>query len=80
MWIKNLTVTIDYDNVSGIWVATSTRAVADLRFAGTHVLTSRELDVRTAAVSARNRPPARVPSRSSAHGAASRTATWIAPE
>lgn len=77
MWIKNLTVTIDYDNVSGIWVATSTKAVADLRFAGTHVLTSRELDVRTAAVSARTRPPARVPSRSNRQRAASSAAEWV---
>jgi outer membrane lipoprotein-sorting protein len=80
MWIKNLTVTIDYDNVNGIWVATSTKAVADLRFVGKHVLTSRELEVRTATESARNRPPGRVSSRSNAQGAASRAATWIAPE
>ncbi|MGC2112804.1 MAG: outer membrane lipoprotein-sorting protein [Candidatus Korobacteraceae bacterium] len=80
MWIKNLTVTIDYENVNGIWVATATKAVADLRFVGKHMLTSRELEVRTATVSARNRPPGRVPSRSNAQRAASRAATWIAPE
>ena len=76
MWIRNLTITIDYDKVSGILVATSTKAVADLRFVGTHVLTSRELDLQTASESARNQSP----NRSNARRAASRAATWIAPE
>lgn len=79
MWIKNLTVTINYGDVGGIRVATSTRAVADIRFAGTHVLTSRELDLRTSSVSARNQvPPLKPVRRSNARRAAAGTATWVA--
>lgn len=52
MWLKGLTLTINYGQVNGVWVQTSTQAVADVRFAGPHVLTSRELDVRPALLSA----------------------------
>jgi hypothetical protein len=79
MWVKNLTVTINYGDVSGVRVATSTKAVADIRFAGTHVLTSRELDLRTSSASARNQtPPLKPTRRSSPRRAAADTATWVA--
>ena len=52
MWIKGLTLTINYGQVNGIWVQTSTRAVAEVRFVGPHVLTSRELDVQPASINA----------------------------
>lgn len=79
LWIKNLAVTINYGEVDGIRVATSTKSVADIRFAGTHVLTSRELDVRTSAVSARNQTPAfEASQRSGARHAAADTAVWVA--
>ena len=52
LWIKQLHVTINYGHVNGVWLQTSTQAVADVRLAGTQVLTSRELDVQTATVSA----------------------------
>ncbi len=77
LWIRNLTVTINYGDVSGIRVATSTRAVADIRFAGTHMLTSREIDLRTAAVDARNQLPARKRHSNPRHAAAD-TAVWVA--
>jgi hypothetical protein len=60
LWIKNLNLTINFGEVNGVWVQTSTQAVADVRFAGPHVLTSRELDVRLATISAQAQPPARV--------------------
>jgi hypothetical protein len=60
LWIKNLTITVDYGDVNGVRVQTATRAVADVRFVGTHVLTSKELDVRTSTFNAANRPAPRV--------------------
>ena len=56
-WVKNLNVTINYAQVKGVWLETSTQAVAEIRFAGPHVLTSQELDVRRATLSARATKP-----------------------
>jgi Outer membrane lipoprotein-sorting protein len=79
LWIKNLTVTINYADVSGVRVATSTKSVANIRFAGTHVLTSRQLNLRTSSVSAKNQPPPMKSSRrSSARRAAADSAVWVA--
>ena len=55
MWIKGLTLTINYGQVNGVWLQTSTQAVADVRFAGPHVLTSRELEVRPALLNAQTK-------------------------
>ncbi len=58
-WIHNLHVTINYGAVQGIWTQLATKAVADVRLLGTHVLTSREVDLQTSTVDARNQPPNR---------------------
>jgi Outer membrane lipoprotein-sorting protein len=77
-WIKNLNVTINYGEVKGVWLQTSTQATADVRIVGPHVLTSRELDVQTAAVSARVHTPAKATTRrSSAHRTVAEEATWV---
>ena len=78
-WIKGLKVTINYGQVDGVWLQTSTQAVADLRFAGTHVLTSRELDVRRATVNAQNHPAVRARQRRNPRQVGADTATWVAP-
>jgi Outer membrane lipoprotein-sorting protein len=75
-WVKNLKVTINYGQVNGVWLETSTQAVADVRLAGTHVLTSRELDVQTASLTARATKPA-VPRRNRDRVVAD-TAAWVA--
>lgn len=56
-WIHNLHVTIDYGAVQGIWTQLATKAVADVRLLGAHVLTSRAVDLQTSTVDARNKPP-----------------------
>jgi hypothetical protein len=58
-WISNLHVTIDYGPVEGIWTQLATTAVADVRLMGTHILTSRAIDLQTTAVDARNQRPKR---------------------
>jgi hypothetical protein len=76
-WIKNLNVTLNYGAVNG--VQTSTQAVADVRIAGPHVLTSRELDVQTATYSARSQAPSRIRAqRSTGRRAVADAATWVA--
>ena len=78
LWIKDLKVTINYGQVDGVWLQTSTQAVADVRFAGTHVMTSRELDVRRATVNAQNHPAVRVRQRRNSHQVGADAATWVA--
>ncbi len=80
-WIKNVQVSISYDAINGVWLETSTRATADVRVAGPHVLTSRELDVRTATFDARAKQPAAPNSnvqRRNRQRLAADTATWVA--
>jgi hypothetical protein len=77
-WIKNLNVTINYGEVKGVWLQTSTQATADVRIAGPHVLTSRELDVQTATFNARTQAPAKAGNRrSNVHGTVADAATWV---
>ena len=75
-WIKKLNVTLNYGEVNGIWVQTSTQAIADVRVAGPHVLTSRELDVQRATFSARTQAPASVRTKRSRRDVAD-VATWV---
>ena len=75
LWIKQIHVTVNYGDVNGVWLETSSQAVADVRLAGTHVFTSRELDVQSGSVSARAAKPQlqrqrRLPNMSD-------TATWV---
>jgi hypothetical protein len=77
-WIKNLDVTVNYGEVKGVWLQISTQATADVRIAGPHVLTSRELDVQTATFSASAQAPAKASSRRmNAHRTVADAATWV---
>jgi hypothetical protein len=64
-WIHNLHVSIDYGTVHGIWTQLATKAVADVRLMGTHVLTSHEVDLQTTTVEAANWGPKRAGGRTS---------------
>jgi outer membrane lipoprotein-sorting protein len=39
-WVKQVHVTTDFANIQGMWLPTSTQAVADVRMFGRHTLTS----------------------------------------
>ena len=78
MWIKGLNLTITYGQVNGIWVQTSTRAVAEVRFVGTHVLTSRELDVQPALLDAQARAQWQARQRRNNRRLEADTAAWMA--
>ncbi len=58
-WLKSVDVTLDFDQVGGMWLQTQTKAVADVRVFGTHVLTAQALKVETGDTVARNVRPAR---------------------
>jgi Outer membrane lipoprotein-sorting protein len=74
-WIQNLHITINYGEVHGVWTQLATRAVADVRLIGTHVLTSREVDLQPGTVDAKNSPPGRAAERRS-HASAD-SAMWV---
>jgi len=78
MWIKGLTLTINYGQINGVWVQTATQAVADVRFAGPHVLTSRELEVRPASLSAQAKSQWQARQRRNNHHVEADTAAWMA--
>jgi hypothetical protein len=56
--VKNVSLVVNYGEKNGVWMQTTTRAVADVRLAGPHVLTSRSLDVSTGTLDARFSDPA----------------------
>lgn len=78
MWIKGLTLTINYGQVNGVWLQTATQAVADVRFAGPHMLTSRELNVRPASLSAQTKSESQARQRRINHHVEADTAAWMA--
>ena len=61
--VKDLQLTLNFSDVKGMWLQTSTQAVAQVRFIGKHVFTSQDVSVRTADQVARSaaavRPAAR---------------------
>ncbi|HLI76579.1 MAG TPA: hypothetical protein VKV02_06500 [Acidobacteriaceae bacterium] len=77
-WVKELNVTVNFGHLNGVWLQTSTQAVAQIRFVGARLLTSRDLDVRPASLTARARPL--MPTRPQANGrrAAKTAAGWAA--
>ena len=53
-WLKAVHVTLDFTEVDGMWLQERTRAVADVRMVGRHVLTSVAVRVQTGTVDAQN--------------------------
>lgn len=58
-WLKQVHLTLSFDDVGGMWLQTGTKAVADVRIFGLHTLTSQELNYNAGQVEARNVSPAR---------------------
>lgn len=59
-WLKKVHVKIKFDDVGGIWLQTSTEAVADVRFFGNHTLTSEIVEFRKKDVVAKTKVPSPV--------------------
>ncbi len=58
-WLKSVKVTLTFGEAEGMWLQTGTRALAEVRFFGTHTLESRTLDLRTAESVAQTKPTRR---------------------
>ena len=58
-WLKRVHLTLSFADVGGMWLQTGTRAVADVRIFGQHILTSRELNYEGGQAEASNLAPAR---------------------
>jgi outer membrane lipoprotein-sorting protein len=56
-WVKDVQLTLDYSNVSGMWLHTATQAVADVRFLGRHTMESHDVNFSTTEVVAANMRP-----------------------
>ena len=53
-WLKSVHVTLDFDEVEGMWLQNHTRAVADVRMIGRHVLISDAVKFESGGIEARN--------------------------
>ena len=49
-WVKDVHITLDFGDVSGMWLQTHTQAVAHVRFAGDYKMYSRDMHYETAPV------------------------------
>jgi hypothetical protein len=47
-WVKDVSLTLRYHDIAGMWLQNDTHAVADIRLFGRHTLTARALEYRTA--------------------------------
>jgi hypothetical protein len=77
-WVHNVQVSLDYGEVLGLWLQLASRATADVRWMGKHVLTSQAVDVRTQTLTAKNLPPNQSPIRRSAARRVANSAVWVA--
>lgn len=76
-WIKDLNIVIDYGRADGVWLPLTTRATADVRLVGTHILTSRDVEVHAVTENAKLSPAAhRTPPRSSRRSI-DQAAVWV---
>lgn len=57
-WVKDVSITLDYNDVSGVWLQTHSEASAKVRFAGEYIFSSQHLQLRRAEVSAAVKPSA----------------------
>jgi hypothetical protein len=62
-WLKSIHVTLAFGDLGGNWLQTNIEAVADVRFLGSHTLTSRILDYRGTDVTASRTLPAHIANR-----------------
>jgi hypothetical protein len=74
-WLKNVHVSLEYGEVLGMWLQLDSRATADVRLMGQHVLTSKAIDVRVQNVVANNVGPSHA---SRARRSVANSALWIA--
>jgi hypothetical protein len=65
-WLKSVHVTLDFDELGGMWLQENTRAIADVRIVGVHTFTSKAVSIQSGTMDAQKLPPPRRRSRSDA--------------
>jgi hypothetical protein len=65
-WLKSVDVTLDFDEAGGMWLQTRTKAVAEVRVFGTHVLTAHAVKFQASDTVAQNAAPAKPAARGAA--------------
>ncbi|MCI0352305.1 MAG: outer membrane lipoprotein-sorting protein [Acidobacteriales bacterium] len=58
-WLKEIHLSMDFSSVEGMWLRTSTEAVASVRFFGKHTMQERDVKYETAPVAAGDTSPKR---------------------
>ncbi len=76
-WLKSVHVTLDFDQVEGMWLQERTRAVADVRMVGRHVLTSQAVRFQSGTTEARNQGARLKPAETRSHRPFARSETII---
>jgi hypothetical protein len=56
-WLKKVYVQLDFSEISGLWLQTTAKATADVRFVGSQTLQAQTLDCRKRDVAARSGSP-----------------------
>jgi hypothetical protein len=52
MWVHNVHISLDYSDVEGMWLQTSSESTADVLLLGSHKMISRDTDYKVSSVSA----------------------------
>jgi hypothetical protein len=60
-WVKDVALVVNFGEIGGLWMQTTSRAVAEVRVIGKYTVQGRALDVRTATSDAANIVPPMVP-------------------
>jgi hypothetical protein len=60
-WVKDVALVVNFGEIGGLWMQTTSRAVAEVRVIGKYTVQGRALDVRTATSDAANIVPAAIP-------------------
>jgi hypothetical protein len=60
-WVKDVALVVNFGEIGGLWMQTTSRAVAEVRVIGKYTVQGRALDVQTATSDAANIVPAALP-------------------
>lgn len=60
-WVKDVTLTVLFGEIGGVWTQTATSAIANVRIIGKYTVTGNATNLQTASAEAANRPSRKIP-------------------
>jgi hypothetical protein len=66
-WVKDVTLTVVFGEIGGVWTQTNTSAIANVRIIGKYTVTGNATNLQPASADAANRPPRKLPTRTRPH-------------